>query len=263
MISQTFATVISNERVIPNHHVLTCFAPEIARQARPGHFVNALIAQSGHDPLLRKPFSIYKANTETGEISILFSLVGATTHGMAQKRPGDRVDLVGPLGGRVFSPDPRPGAAHIMVGGGYGVPPLVFLSHGLRRKDEQVIFLIGARHKDLLLCEEELREAGVDTRPATEDGSWGTVGRVTDVLEPLLRERQEQPTAVYCCGPMAMMRAVGALCLQLGTPCQLSMEVSMPCGLGVCMACVMDIADGRRVRCCTDGPVFSAEEVRW
>ncbi len=260
---QCFATVVSNEVIIPDHHVLTCRAPAIAAQARPGHFVNALIASSGHDPLLRKPFSLYTADPVAGEISILFSLVGATTHGMAHKRPGETLDLVGPLGGRLFTPDPRPGTTHVMAGGGYGVPPLVFLSRQLRHAGEDVIFLIGARHKDLLLCEEELRAAGVDARPHTEDGSWGAVGRVTDGLRPLLEERGDTPLTVYCCGPTPMMRAVAELCLSHGVPCQVSMEVGMPCGLGVCMACVLDLADGRRVRCCTEGPVFRAEEVRW
>jgi dihydroorotate dehydrogenase electron transfer subunit len=261
--TQTFATVISNEIIIPDHHVLTCHAPAIAAAARPGHFVNALIASSGHDPLLRKPFSIYTADPDSGEISILFSLVGATTQGMARKRPGDTLDLVGPLGGRLFNPDLRPGVRHVMVGGGYGVPPLVFLSHQLRAAGENVVFLIGARHKDLLLCEEELKMAGVDTRPCTEDGSWGMVGKVTDGLVPLLNESQDQPMTVYCCGPTPMMRAVSELCLSHGVPCQLSVEVGMPCGIGVCMGCVIDLADGRRVRCCTDGPVFRAEEVSW
>jgi dihydroorotate dehydrogenase electron transfer subunit len=260
---QTFATVTANEVIIPDHHVLTCHAPEIAAQAQPGHFVNVLIAQSGHDPLLRKPFSIYTADPEGGEISLLFSLVGATTYGMARKRPGDTLDLVGPLGGRLFTPDPRPDALHVMVGGGYGVPPLVFLSRQRREAGQQVIFLIGARRKDLLLCEEELRAAGVDARPCTEDGSWGAVGRVTDVLAPLLAERQGEPLTVYCCGPTPMMQAVAEMCLRHEVPCQVSMEVGMPCGLGVCMACVLDLADGRRVRCCTEGPVFEASEVRW
>lgn len=263
MPHQVFATVISNEVIIPDHHVLTCHAPEIAAQARPGHFINALIAQSGHDPLLRKPFSIYTADAAAGTISILFSLVGATTYGMARKRPGDTLDLVGPLGGRLFMPDSRPDPVHVMVGGGYGVPPLVFLSRNLRQAGAQVIFLIGARRKDLLLCEEELNAAGVDARPCTEDGSWGAIGRVTDALAPLLDETQGRPLTVYCCGPTPMMRAVGELCLRQNVPCQLSMEVGMPCGLGVCMACVLDLADGRRVRCCTEGPVFWAEEVRW
>ena len=200
-----------------------------------------------------------------GQISLLYSIVGATTQGMARKVPGDTLDLVGPLGGRIFRPDDRPGAAHVMVGGGYGVPPLVFLARELQTAEiaPDLLFIIGARRKDLLLCQEELMAAGVDARAATEDGSHGTLGRVTDVLEPILCQRSGQPVTVYCCGPTPMMRAVGELCQSLEVPCQLSVEVSMPCGIGVCMGCVLDLADGRRVRCCVDGPVFEASEVKW
>lgn len=264
MPQQVFAPVLANDAIIAGHKVITCEAPALAASARPGHFVNALTAERT-DPLLRKPFSIYTVDRDRGHISLLYSIVGATTQGMARKVPGDRLDLVGPLGGRVFRPDDRPGATHIMVGGGYGVPPLVFLARELQTSDAaaDLLFIIGARRKDLLLCEAELMAAGVDARAATEDGSHGTPGRVTDVLEPVLRERAGQPVTVYCCGPTPMMRAVGELCQSLGVPCQLSVEVSMPCGIGVCMGCVLDLADGRRVRCCVDGPVFEASEVKW
>jgi dihydroorotate dehydrogenase electron transfer subunit len=200
-----------------------------------------------------------------GEISLLYSVVGATTRGMARKQRGHMLDLVGPLGGRLFTPDLRPNTRHIMVGGGYGVPPLVFLSRELLLADSQshIAFLIGARTKDLLLCEKELRAAGVATHPATEDGSHGFQGRVTDVLLPLLQKHAGEPVTVYCCGPTPMMRAVGTLCQENSVPCQVSVEVPMPCGVGVCMGCVLDLADGRRVRCCTDGPVFEVREVAW
>jgi len=261
---QVFAPVLANDDLIAGHKVLTCRAPALADAARPGHFVNALTAERT-DPLLRKPFSIYTVDRARGEISLLYSIVGATTQGMARKRPGDVLDLVGPLGGRVFRPDDQPDAHHVVVGGGYGVPPLVFLARELQsaQPDPDLTFIIGARRKDLLLCEAELTEAGIKAHAATEDGSHGTHGRVTDVLAPLLAERAGLPVTVYCCGPTPMMRAVGDLCLSVGVPCQLSVEVSMPCGIGVCMGCVLDLADGRRVRCCISGPVFEASEIKW
>ena len=265
MPHQIFAPVLTNEPIIEGHKVLVCHAPAVAAEARPGHFVNALTAERT-DPLLRKPFSIYTVDKDKGNISLLYSIVGATTQGMARKVPGDTLDLVGPLGGRLFQPDTRPGAAHVMVGGGYGVPPLVFLARQLQAAgtdSAHLTFIIGARRKDLLLCELELQEAGIDARAATEDGSHGTPGKVTDALEPLLREKSGQPVTVYCCGPTPMMRAVGELCQSLGVPCQLSVEVAMPCGIGVCVGCVLDLTDGRRVRCCVDGPVFEAGEIKW
>ena len=128
----------------------------------------------------------------------------------------------------------------------------------------RIIFLIGARHKDLLLCEEELRAAGIDTRPSTEDGSWGAVGRVTDVLAPLLADKAgDAPDRVLLRADADDAGRRRFVLASQYVPCQLSVEVGMPCGLGVCMACVIDLADGRRVRCCTDGPVFQAGEVTW
>lgn len=256
--------VVSNQQIIKDHCVITCVAPEIAAAAQPGHFVNVLCGD-GYDPFLRKPFSIYTVDRKRGEISILYSIVGAVTRAMSRKRAGDELNLVGPLGGKLFTPSTADGVTHIMVGGGYGVPPLVFLSSEMRKVDPavKIAFLIGARHKDLLLCEAELIAAGVDTRTTTEDGSRGVRGRVTDALRPILENKDAGPYAVYCCGPTPMMQAVGALSAELSTPCQVSVEVAMPCGMGVCMACVIDLVDGRRVRCCTEGPVFEATNVVW
>jgi dihydroorotate dehydrogenase electron transfer subunit len=258
------APVVSNDDIIAGHKVVTFVAPEIAAVARPGHFVNVLVSD-GYDPFLRKPFSIYRADPRTGHIAVLYSIVGRITTRMARLRPGDLIDFVGPLGGRLFDADTRCGARHIMVGGGYGVPPLVFFSHLLRQADPgvSIIFLIGARRDELLLCDAELAEAGFDTQVSTEDGSRGFQGRVTEILEPIVSSGAGKPTTVYCCGPAPMMEAVTGVCARHRTPCQVSIEVGMPCGLGVCMGCVIDLKDGRRVRSCIDGPVFPAEEIVW
>lgn len=261
---QYVAPVISNVEIIRDHKVITFIAPEIAAEARPGHFVNILVSDA-FDPFLRKPFSIYTVDRVSGEVTVLYSIVGATTRGMSRKRAGDTLDLVGPLGGTIFAPAADPATHHIMVGGGYGVPPLVFLSRELHAATDplKLSFLIGARHKDLLLCEAELHDAGFDTRVSTEDGSRGAKGRVTDVLEPLFQELAGAPAQVYCCGPTPMMRAVGDLSERYNVPCQVSIEVAMPCGMGVCMACVIDTRGGKRLRSCTDGPVFDSREVAW
>ncbi|HEX5322254.1 MAG TPA: dihydroorotate dehydrogenase electron transfer subunit [Capsulimonadaceae bacterium] len=259
-VQQTLATVVANDELILNHKVLVCEAPEIARDARPGHFVNVL-ASDWYGSVLRKPFSIYQADPKAGQIAMLYQITGATTQGMSRKVPGDQLDLVGPLGGRVFVPDTRKDVDHVMVGGGYGVPPLVFLASELRSEDAhaKIAFIIGARRKDLLVCEGDLDALNVTAYMATEDGSHGHRGRVTDVLKNLLQSN----TTVYCCGPTPMMKAVGELCGKAGVPCQVSLEVPMPCGVGVCMGCVIDMTDGRRLRACLDGPVFDPSEVVW
>ncbi len=261
-IIQIDATVVSNTAVIEQHNVIVCHAPGIARLAQPGHFVNAF-ASDYVSSILRKPFSIFQADPVSGNISLLYQVHGATTIGMSRKVTGDTLDIVGPLGGSVFKADALLPMTHVMVGGGYGVPPLVFLAERLRAENSasDIRFIVGARSRELLLCEADLTGLQIGSHMTTEDGSHGTHGRVTDVLHTFL-----QPGAalqVYTCGPTPMMRAVGEMCIAAGVPCQVSLEVPMPCGVGVCMGCVIDLADGSRVRACTDGPVFDARDVTW
>ena len=261
-IVQMHAPVISNVEVIARHNVITCHAPEIARQAQPGQFVNAF-ASGVVTNILRKPFSVFQADTDAGTISLLYQIHGATTLGMAGKREGDTLDIVGPLGGSVFKADPEAAHTHVMVGGGYGVPPLVFLAQRLRTANSKsfIRFIVGARSKDLLLCEAELAGVKVEADFCTEDGSNGAPGRVTDVLARILESGIN--AQVYTCGPTPMMRAVAEMCGGLNVPCQVSLEVPMPCGIGVCMGCVVDLTDDSRVRACLEGPVFDAARVTW
>jgi dihydroorotate dehydrogenase electron transfer subunit len=118
----------------PGHFVLTLDSPELARDARPGSFVGAL-TETGGERMLRKPFSVFTVDPERGVVQILFSVYGPTTKAMSQLRPGETLDLLGPLGGRLFAPDTRRGVHHVMVGGGYGVPPLNFLAREIRKAD--------------------------------------------------------------------------------------------------------------------------------
>jgi dihydroorotate dehydrogenase electron transfer subunit len=215
------------------------------------------------DSILRKPFSVFQADVNTGNIALLYQIHGATTFGMARKIPGDLLDIVGPLGGRIFQPNSDPSVTHVMVGGGYGVPPLVFLAERIKQAnpDASIEFLIGARSRALLLCEAELAGLALTPRFTTEDGSHGVTGRVTDVLESIVSPGSQ--LQIYTCGPTGMMRAVAQMCTAANVACQVSLEVPMPCGIGVCMGCVVDTESSRRVRACTDGPVFDAGEVLW
>ncbi len=261
-VVQIDAPVVSNIEIIENHKVLTCVAPEIAELAQPGHFINAF-ASGTINSILRKPFSIFKANPSSGEIAILYQVHGATTFGMARKMTGDTLDIVGPLGGKLFDADPLAPQTHVMVGGGYGVPPLVFLAERIREINPaaEIRFIVGARSRELLLCEADIAGLEITAEMTTEDGSHGRKGRVTDALSALFASGLA--AQVYCCGPTSMMQAVAHLCLTADAPCQVSLEVPMPCGVGACMGCVVDIAGDRRVRACTDGPVFNSKEVIW
>ena len=263
MIVTLRAPIVSNTPLsAPGHFVLLFSAPEIARTARPGQFV--AVAEETGAQILRRPFSVFTADPASGAVSILFSVHGPTSRALAKRRVGETIDVVGPLGRHVFEPDARPDARHVCVGGGYGVPPLVFLARTLVARDPaaEVIFIDGARSREFLVGTDGLHEIGVRLHPCTEDGSHGVCGRVTDVLEPLLAEGG-RPVCVYTCGPGPMMRAVAEMCLARSVPCQVSLEVFMPCGLGVCMGCAVLRPDGSYARGCYDGPVFDAREVVW
>lgn len=252
----------------PGHFTLTFEDPETAHDARPGHFiaVGATTPANPGSSILRKPFSIYQVDREQGLCTILFSVYGPTTRTMAQYEPGDSLDFLGPLGGRVFEADPEAPLHHVMVGGGYGVPPLNFLAKTLKAANPsaKVTLIYGARSANLLVGDEGLRECGVEVIACTDDGSTGLQGRVTEGLRPLLApDNGGARVCVYTCGPTPMMRAVAELCTDNGVPCQVSMETPMPCGIGICVGCVLKKADGTFSRTCTDGPVYPATEVTW
>lgn len=263
VIRRTIAPLLSNVPLeAPNHFVMSFEAPELAREARPGQFI-AIAAGNGMQ-ILRRPFSVYSANPDTGVASVLYSVYGPATSAMAQMQAGDKLDLLGPLGGRVFAADPAPDCHHLMVGGGYGVPPLAFLSREIRaaNPDARITFISGGRTKNLLVGTDGLEEIGVTLEPCTNDGSCGYPGLVTGRLEELLNQ-ETGPAHLYVCGPTPMMQAVSAISIARNIPCQVSLEVFMPCGIGICMGCAIARPDGSYARGCTDGPVFNASEVKW
>jgi dihydroorotate dehydrogenase electron transfer subunit len=264
VIRKLLAPVLTNVPLTaPGHYVMTFEAPDMARDALPGHFV-AVYAETGLQ-ILRRPFSFYTADSETGNCSILYSVYGPTTRKMSEMQPGDNIDLIGPLGGRVFAADERPGVHHIMVGGGYGVPPLAFLSQRILAVDPnaRVSLVVGARNSTLLVGTEGMEEFGVAVRCCTNDGSFGFPGMVTGLLEQMLLEDAGTPVHIYTCGPTPMMHAVSDMAIAFDVPCQVTMEPFMPCGIGICMGCAVSRQDGSFARGCVDGPVFEAREVVW
>jgi dihydroorotate dehydrogenase electron transfer subunit len=251
----------------PGHYVLRFEALHLAQTALPGHFVT--IACGTGPQLLRRPFSVFEADPNTGICSILFSVYGSTTKAMSLLEPGEFLDIIGPLGGRVFTPSANPEVHHVLVGGGYGVPPLALLSRRILQNNPHasVTLITGARTQNLLVGTDGLAEAGVQLAPCTDDGSCGFHGLVTGVLQTLLDAGRL--CHVYTCGPTPMMKAVGLLCEQISVPCQVSLEVFMPCGVGICMGCAVPkrgtdgTPTGTYARGCTDGPVFETREVAW
>ncbi len=253
--------VVAQERVGEDYRRLTLRASGVASAARPGQFIHLRVP--GLDAhLLRRPFSIYCIKEQ--DVMLLYKTVGAGTRAMNELKPGATVSLMGPLG-RGFPLD-RPGIP-LLIGGGYGAAPLRFLAERLPRKG--VVFL-GGRTAGDLLCLEDFKRLGWPVELATEDGSLGTKGFVTAVLDRWLDERGgNEPPELFACGPDGLLKALAQRAQARGLHAWLSMDRHMGCGAGVCLACVIRVRkqDGHGgeswARVCKDGPVFEAREIAW
>jgi len=259
------AKIIRNKKIAGGFFHCVLQSPAVAKQAVPGQFVS--IKLSGEDAalLLRRPFSIHRANNKN--IEILYALAGKGTEFFSRRKAGEFLDLIGPLG-KGFDYGKEEGGIVILVAGGIGVAPLAFLAERLSRiKKEkakrEIIILIGAKSKKQVFCEKEFRRLGCKVEVSTDDGSKGFKGTAADLLESILRGRKfAGKQAIFACGPKPMLKEVGGISRQYGIPAQLSLEEHMACGFGACLGCVVDTRDGYR-RVCKDGPVFSAEEIIW
>lgn len=236
---------------------LTFRAPQLAAVALPGQFVNIKV-NSTYSPLLRRPFSLNRIDSERQAVSVLYKLVGEGTGLLAELKPGDRIDVLGPLGNTFSVAEDCQDS--IIVAGGIGIAPFYPLAHRLLRAGQSVTCIMGARCREDMNEMEELRALGVNVLCATEDGSEGMRGLVTDVLKAHLRNTP--CSMAYACGPNPMLKAVKEVCSSHDTPLQLSLESHMACGLGVCLGCTCGKTDGEGYwHICKDGPIFWAEEV--
>jgi dihydroorotate dehydrogenase electron transfer subunit len=252
------AEILDHQEVAPEHFVLTMDAPEIARRVRPGQFV--MVRSLGTwDPLLPRAFSVYHADEEGGCIAILYREVGRGTRRLRLNEPGQRVHVWGPLGNCFRLPE---GERVVLVGGGVGVPPLVFWAEYLSALavPMEVVALVGAATKDFVVGTEHFRRARALLRTATDDGTAGHHGYVTELLPEFLEGAR---TAVYACGPMPMLAAVARITEERGVPAELALEAPMACGVGACLGCTVPRRSGGFARVCSDGPVFAPAEIAW
>lgn len=239
------------------YQVITLEAPEIAREAVPGQFVHVKIP-SIEFSRLRRPFSIYDANPETGHLFVLYKTVGYGTEHLSQLPVGSTLTVLGPIGrGFPLNPAGKP----YLVGGGYGVAPLWFLASRLPQKG--VLFVGGRTAADILEVE-RFREAGWEVQVATQDGSLGTQGLVTVPLDAALAA--DSNAELYACGPDGMLHAVGDRAIAHNIKGWLSLDKHMMCGVGACLGCVQKVREGdaeKLVRVCVDGPVFESRDIVW
>ena len=235
------------------YHVLA-FDAETPIAARAGQFTMVRGAAWGNAPLLPRPMSLLTGGERP---SILIKVVGEGTRRMALAATGEPFDLLAPLG-VPWKPCPA-GRRPVLVAGGVGVAPLVFLAHELEGSGPKPLALYGGRTREDLPLSAELG-ALTELRVATEDGSRGTKGRVTRLLEEALDQLSADGAQVYTCGPDAMMAAVARLCEARGVPCEVSLETPMACGYGACYGCAVSLG-GRLVRLCVEGPVVAGERL--
>ncbi len=266
---QVIAEVLSNKNITCNYFKITLHAPEICQDAQPGQFVHIKVT-AGSALLLRRPFSIH--NTENEKLEILYRVVGKGTDLLSKKEKREKLDLLGPLG-QGFELEENLGKV-ILVAGGIGVAPLYFLAKRLlnsnskvssqtppKRRPLQIIALLGAGTRKQILCAQDFRNVGAVVKVATEDGSWGYKGLVSDFLaETLLR--YPKPDLVFACGPVPMLKKTAQLRGKPRLPLQVSLEQRMGCGIGACLGCVVTSPEGY-LRVCKDGPVFRADQILW
>lgn len=252
---ETNCTILEAAQLSSGAHSLTIETHGLAELVQmPGQFVHI---KCGDGLLLRRPISICNWSAERDLMRLVFEARGEGTAWLAQRKVGESLDVLGPLGhGFEMNAEGR----YLLVGGGIGVPPMLGCAvHGGR---ESVAVLGFRAAKQVMLLEEFSRACGGNVRLATDDGSLGNHGFVDTLVRQEL-EKDNSFTAVLACGPKPMLRSVAKAAGEFGIPCQVSMEERMGCGIGACLVCACDMADGTRKHACKDGPVFDAGEVDW
>ncbi len=266
---QVIAEVLSNKNITLNYFKITLNAPEICQDAQPGQFVHVKVT-AGYAPLLRRPFSIHDTRDEN--LEILYQVVGEGTAFLSQKEKGEKLDLLGPLGQGFESKENF--RKVILVAGGIGVAPLYFLAKRLLNHDSKIsdqaplkschpkiIVLLGAGIRKQILCAQDFKNLGATVKIATEDGSWGYKGLVSDFLAETLLP-YSKPDLVFACGPLPMLKKIAQLSRKYRLSSQVSLEQRMGCGIGACLGCVVTSPEGY-LRVCKDGPVFRVNQILW
>ncbi len=260
-------TILSNENVAEDHYLLRCECPDIAKHVQPGQFIHVLIlngtGSNGAGLLLRRPFTVYSVDSH--EITMLYQVIGEGTLRLSEMGKGSPIHILGPLG-NTFEIKKSTTTA-ILVGGGAGIASLMLLAAALRNENRETHALVGAQHRRRLLSIDDLKVIGVSVHIATDDGSIGHHGFVTDILSNMLTNSRIKNPAIYACGPHGMLAAVNKITTSHDVPTQVAMENRMGCALGVCLGCVCPIrVDEDQIeyqRVCTEGPVFNPTDIAW
>jgi dihydroorotate dehydrogenase electron transfer subunit len=276
---QARVRVLENVRLARDTYRVRFACPEIAARIVPGQFVMLRLADL-NDPLLGRPLAIYDTVVDDDgkpvAIDIVYLALGKMTRRLTHYQPGEELDVWGPLGNGF---PPRPTGHLIMVAGGIGQTPFLALGQeylGQRQYGSptrsvppaaRVTLCYGVRNAQFLAGVDDFRRAGFDVHLSSDDGTVGHHGFVTDLLRGVLNETAGDDRLVVCCGPEPMMEAVSEICQTDQTPCLVSLETPMACGIGICFSCVTKLRqpDGTwdYKRTCVEGPVFDADQIEW
>lgn len=256
MIRDFEALILENRFISGKTYLMKLKAPEIAKLSKPAHFVMIKpTSQNYYDPLLRRAFAI--ADVEDDVIVVYYDVYGKGTLAISQKKVGEKINVLGPLGNRLF---PENFDNYIVVGGGIGYAGLSFFMKHLKKMNKNFIAIYGARKKEDLSMIKWNEENQIKPIYYTEDGSFGKKGLITQDLKEIIKSNPN--SVMIVCGPKGMMKAVAKIAKEENIPCYLSLESKMACGIGICVGCVVkDIENDTYVRVCYEGPVFEANEI--
>ena len=262
MIHNELAEVISNSKIAEGIYETIFQSPEISSISHPGQFVN-ILPSSNWDHIMRRPMSI--ASQDNGKISIIFKAVGEGTRIMANWGKDTKVDLIGPLGNYWEGYN---SCSPILIGGGVGIAPILNLHNQLKKDQIQHILIMGARNAQEHFLKHDPKN---HIYMSTDDGSLGIKGNVVDAVKDICSNQSLPDDAkIFSCGPPLMMEAVRSYAIDNQLKCDLALETIMACGIGICQGCTIErkVAESkdhsyrsRFALSCTDGPIFSAEEI--
>jgi len=247
--------VVENKRLNDDFFILVLSGSERLPELKPGQFAQVRVDGSP-DTFLRRPISIHDVDFGTNTFKILIQVAGKGTQTLSRLKNGDFLNLIYPLGNSFGLPSGIEDKV-LLVGGGCGIAPLLFLGKHLKTNGYDTDVLLGFRNKDRVLEVEEYLKIG-KVYITTEDGSVGEKGFVTG--HSILKTGDYKK--VYCCGPDSMMKAVAKYCTKNKIDCEVSLENLMACGIGVCLCCIVDTVKGNLCTC-VDGPVFNIKDLKW
>ena len=248
--------ILKIEKLIEGIYKFTLKEEEIAKNAKAGNFIEIQVSTTG-EPFLRRPISIY--NIDGDNIEIIFQVKGKGTEILSNKRIGDKINVLGPLGYGTFSVKEYKKVA--IIGGGIGTYPLYELAKELKGKADVTMYM-GFRNKDLVTLEKEFKDVCNKVVITTDDGSYMQKGFALDVLKSDCM--QEKPDMIFACGPLPMLKAVQSFANENNIPCEMSLEERMGCGIGACLGCAVKVVSGTEPRyghVCKVGPVFKSTDV--